>query len=90
MADPRDAAVARLLAAVPARSRRRVRRLLATPFAPPVLVSLPTDHLVVRAPIPRPPGRRAMAVATLRRWRAESITRARRLARRLRDAWRRF
>jgi len=68
VADARERAAAEALRRTPAARRRLVRRLLAAPPAPPALVSLPADHLAVRAPVPRPPRRYLHAKVTLERW----------------------
>jgi hypothetical protein len=58
-----------------------VRRLLASPFERPSLVSLSTDHLILRAPVPRPPRRRLFVKLTVLRWRARAVAYLRWVAR---------
>ena len=65
----------------PAARRRLVRRLLAAPFERPSLVSLSTDHLILRAPVPRPPRRRLFVKLTVLRWRARTVAHLRWVAR---------
>ena len=65
----------------PAARRRLVRRLLAAPFERPSLVSLSTDHLILRAPVPRPPRRRLFVKLTVLRWRDRALADLRWVAR---------
>jgi hypothetical protein len=83
VADARETAAAEVLQRVPAARRRLVRRLLAAPFERPTLVSLPTDHLITRAPIPRPARRRLLLTVTLQRWSAAARAALRRAASRV-------
>ncbi len=83
MGHGRDAATAELLRRVPWRRRRAVRRLLAVPFAPPRLTSLPLDRMIVEVPVPRRGRRRDRAAAVLARWRGRAAGGLRRATRRL-------
>jgi len=78
LTDARESAAAEVLRRTPAARRTLIRRLLAAPSEPPRLVSVPIDHLITRAPQPRPPRRRLYAKIIVQRWQAEVTTTARR------------
>ena len=74
MSDARERAAAEILRRTPAARRGLVRRLLAAPFERARLVSLPTDHLILRAPRARPARRRLLVKLTVQGWAASACT----------------